>query len=145
MRPWLGKFPNRIVVEDSDDRPRFLNDLESEGFAVLVNGSSLGQQRSIDIAYGKVESEFIFHCEDDWEFLEEPNFCAAKQILKNGIDGHRNFSVVSFRDSTRKEKHDPKYISGTPMDGKPVPILVQAGVQIQLVYVQPVAPAAGPA
>ena len=47
MRPWLGKFPNRIVVEDSDDRPRFLNDLESEGFTVLVNGSSLGQQ-SVD-------------------------------------------------------------------------------------------------
>ena len=106
MRPWIGKFPNRIVVEDSDDRPQFFNDLESEGFSVLINGSSLGQHRSIDNAYGQVETDYIFHCEDDWEFLVEPNVCAAKHILKNGINGHRDFSLVSFRDSTRKEKHD---------------------------------------
>ena len=111
MHPWLGRFPNRILVEDSSDRPQFLNDLESDGFSILINGSRLGQHKSIDNAYDRVETEFVFHCEDDWEFLVEPNFHAAKYILKNGIDGHKRVSVVTFRDTTgNKENNQSAYI-----------------------------------
>ena len=106
MHPWIGRFSNRIIVEDSYHHPQLFNELESDGFTILINGSSLGQHRSIDNAYCKVGTDFIFHCEDDWEFLEEPNFFAAKHILANGVDGHTKLSVVSFRDSTRNEPND---------------------------------------
>ena len=86
MQPWIGKFSRRIVIEDSDYRPRYFDELEAKGFTVLINGSTLGQHRSIDLAYGQVDTEFIFHCEDDWEYLAEPNFRAAKHILENGIE-----------------------------------------------------------
>lgn len=106
MHPWIGMFPNRIVVEDSGHTSQLFNQLKSDGFTILINGSSLGQHRSIDNAYCYIDTDFIFHCEDDWEFLEEPNFCGAKHILKNGIDEHTKLSVVSFRDSTRNEPND---------------------------------------
>ena len=106
MHPWISRFPNRIVVEDSDQHIQLFNELAADGFTILINGSSLGQHRSIDNAYCKVDTDFIFHCEDDWEFLEEPNFRAAKHILEYGVDGHTKFSVVSFRDSTRNEPND---------------------------------------
>lgn len=108
MHPWLGKFPNRILVEDSNDRPQLFNDLESDGFTILINGSRQGQHKSIDNAYGKVETEYVFHCEDDWEFLVEPNFCAAKHILKNGINGHTRISVITFRDTTENKENDQR-------------------------------------
>jgi hypothetical protein len=40
---------------------------------VLVNNPRLGQLPSIDAAYAKVETTWIFHCEDDWAFYR-PGF-----------------------------------------------------------------------
>jgi hypothetical protein len=36
---------------------------------IIKNAVNMGQIKSIDTAYAIVKSEFIFHCEDDWEFL----------------------------------------------------------------------------
>lgn len=38
-----------------------------------INSPRLGQMRAIDAAYGTVETPWIFHCEDDWEFYR-PGF-----------------------------------------------------------------------
>lgn len=38
---------------------------------VFVNKPKLGQLESIDLAYSNVDTEWIFHCEDDWEFYRE--------------------------------------------------------------------------
>lgn len=35
----------------------------------LCTGRRIGQMPAIDVAYRLVESEYLFHCEDDWEFL----------------------------------------------------------------------------
>ncbi|MDR2165989.1 MAG: hypothetical protein LBO79_10335 [Zoogloeaceae bacterium] len=40
---------------------------------VFVNRPKLGQLASIDLAYEKVRTPWIFHCEDDWEFYR-PGF-----------------------------------------------------------------------
>ena len=37
---------------------------------IIYNEKNIGQIRSIDIAYGFVDTEYIFHCEDDWEFYD---------------------------------------------------------------------------
>lgn len=36
---------------------------------IIKNAVNMGQIKSIDRAYSNVKSDFIFHCEDDWEFF----------------------------------------------------------------------------
>lgn len=62
-----------IIVEDGlVEPPDWIN--SEERFRVLPkiwlpNRPKLGQVPSIDKAYSGVHTEYIFHCEDDWEFL----------------------------------------------------------------------------
>jgi hypothetical protein len=37
----------------------------------FINNPRLGQLRSIDAAYSQVQTSWIFHCEDDWDFYRE--------------------------------------------------------------------------
>ena len=60
-----------IICEDSNRYPHFI-----EGSAkyadytihILNHRPRLGQLLSIDVAYKYVDTDYIFHCEDDWEF-----------------------------------------------------------------------------
>ncbi|MBR9728010.1 glycosyltransferase family 2 protein [Shewanella intestini] len=63
-----------IIIEDShniDKLNQVLNKFPQIEFTVLHNIPQLGQMKSIDKAYAEVTSEYIFHCEDDWEFYRE--------------------------------------------------------------------------
>jgi hypothetical protein len=63
-----------IIIEDSPNRDKLLKVLEKfpdVEFLALNNDPQLGQMKSIERAYSHVTSEFIFHCEDDWEFYRE--------------------------------------------------------------------------
>lgn len=60
-----------IVIEDSHNRDKLENTLakfKDIDFVMVNNEPQLGQMKSIDKAYSLVTSEYIFHCEDDWEF-----------------------------------------------------------------------------
>ncbi len=59
-----------IVIEDSDDEGvREVTDaFAGHGLKLVINGRSLGQHASVDRAYAMVDTEYVFHCEDDWEF-----------------------------------------------------------------------------
>ncbi len=46
----------------------------------IVNNPKLGQMRSVDAAYARVETSWIFHCEDDWAFYR-PGFIEDSQAL----------------------------------------------------------------
>jgi len=37
---------------------------------IIYNEKNIGQIKSIDKAYSLVDTEYIFHCEDDWEFYD---------------------------------------------------------------------------
>lgn len=118
MEPWLARFPNRILVEDGPGEEAELARLREEGFTVLVNGRTLGQHAAVDRAYAEVRTPLIFHGEDDWEFLREPDIATAAAILEDGIDGHRNVSGVCFRDFTdqpgfRQETYRETVINGS--------------------------------
>jgi hypothetical protein len=58
-----------IVIEDGrlDNLPAQL--LRDNRARFLSTGSKIGQIRAIDRAYAEVRTEYIFHCEDDWEFF----------------------------------------------------------------------------
>lgn len=60
-----------IVIEDSHNREKLektLSKFKGIEFTLVHNEPQLGQMKSIDKAYSLVTSEYIFHCEDDWEF-----------------------------------------------------------------------------
>jgi glycosyltransferase involved in cell wall biosynthesis len=63
-----------IITEDSADPEIFieckkLNDKKyNNKLEFIFNEKKLGQARSIDLAYSMIDTEYIFHCEEDWEF-----------------------------------------------------------------------------
>lgn len=59
-----------IVIEDSHNSPATLLEKYKKYYKIrlIKNVTRLGQPLSIDIAYSHVKTDYIFHCEDDWEF-----------------------------------------------------------------------------
>jgi glycosyltransferase involved in cell wall biosynthesis len=76
-----------ILVEDGeiDHDPNLvakLLNLPSQKVTIIKNQKNLGQIKSIDRAYAEVRSQYIFHCEDDWEFYREGFIEKSMYILK---------------------------------------------------------------
>jgi hypothetical protein len=59
-----------LVMEDgeAEKNRRLQGKYHPYNFRWLSTGKRIGQIAAIDAAYGSVDTEFIFHCEDDWEF-----------------------------------------------------------------------------
>lgn len=93
MEPWIFKFPQKLLIEDSGQHHQILDYLSQNGFLILLNKTKQGQLRSIDKAYSYVKYPYIFHCEDDWLFTEPPDLQIAKHVLKL----NPRVSLVSFR------------------------------------------------
>ena len=69
-----------IIIEDGpENRP----DLEVPNLCYLSNGERRGQLYSIDRAYAQVDTEYIFHCEDDWEFFRSGFIEESIPLLEN--------------------------------------------------------------
>ena len=73
-----------IVVEDGDTpaplalRARFA----AQPMEWMSTGGRVGQIRAIDSAYGRVATPYIFHMEDDWEFLHAGFVEESLEILE---------------------------------------------------------------
>lgn len=77
-----------IVIEDGGldhdrDSLAAMLMLDPERLVLLKNEKNLGQIRSIDRAYQAVRSDYIFHCEDDWEFYH-PGFMEVSLKILEG-------------------------------------------------------------
>ena len=63
-----------FIIEDSGDTTVWSqivslnNNKWNKRFKLIFNSSNIGQNASIDKMYAKVETEYIFHCEEDWQF-----------------------------------------------------------------------------
>ena len=57
--------------------------LPLEKFRIVKNSKNLGQIQSIDKAYALVGSQYIFHCEDDWEFYKSGFIEESLEILSS--------------------------------------------------------------
>lgn len=117
LLPRLKAPPARILVaEDSGDRrvydvvERFC-DIHGE-IEIILNDPPLGQIRSIDRLYSTIDTEWIFHCEDDWEFYSDGFIEKSFAIMKE----FTHFSMVSVRDRADLEENrffrEPRSFSG---------------------------------
>lgn len=67
----LDQPPARTIVIEDTGNPEVENVVSGLRYAVeiVLNNPQLGQMKAIDKAYALVNTPYIFHCEDDWEFL----------------------------------------------------------------------------
>ncbi len=73
-----------ILVEDSGDdavRDSIPHEYRNQ-VDLIVNQPRVGQIASIDKAYQKVETDYIFHCEDDWLFYRPGFIEDSKAVLQ---------------------------------------------------------------
>lgn len=73
------EFKQWIIIEDGG---KDLSDFDEDNVKILFNIQKLGQIRSIDLAYKYVNTSYIFHCEDDWEFYRSGFIEESKDILE---------------------------------------------------------------
>lgn len=73
----INSFPiaETLIIDDSGKPLNFdpIKKIIKNQHQIIQNNTNLGQIKSIDKVYSQVKSEFIFHCEDDWEFYQ-PGF-----------------------------------------------------------------------
>lgn len=74
----------RIIIDDSGDEDIYHQlEIRFGGSATLLfNRPKLGQLASIDAAYAFVQTPYIFHCEDDWEFHRGGFIAESKEVLE---------------------------------------------------------------
>ena len=89
-----GGFARKIIVEDSADeamaakiRARFPD------HELIFNQPNIGQMRAIDRAYERVETPYVFHCEDDWKFERGPFLATCREVL----EAHPDIAVACVR------------------------------------------------
>jgi len=83
---------------------------------IIYNETNIGQIKSIDKAYSLVNTEYIFHCEDDWEFYEPGFIEISLEILKNNTNifnvwlrEYSNFAVVRNGHSVNPQIYNNQY------------------------------------
>lgn len=72
-----------IVIEDGDADPSDL--CRRFGAKLLRVGQRIGQLAAIDLLYSYVNTPYIFHCEDDWEFFRSGFVERSREILRTDL------------------------------------------------------------
>jgi GT2 family glycosyltransferase len=72
-----------VIVEDSGISQNFetVKTIVQDNLEIIVNETNEGQIPSIDKAYATVETDYIFHCEEDWEFFHSGFIEKSFEIL----------------------------------------------------------------
>ena len=71
-----------IVIEDGDGDLNLplMDKYREHPITWLATGHRVGQVAAIDIAYKAVTTDYIFHCEDDWQFFA-PGFIEKSMVV----------------------------------------------------------------
>ena len=92
-----GPLKEIVIGDDSGDE--CVRDVASQfdrGIVVLVNNPPIGQIKSIDRIYSQLTTEWVFHCEDDWEFFTNDFIEKSFAILESD----EQLSMVALKDLT---------------------------------------------
>lgn len=55
---------------------------DEDNVEIIFNENNIGQVSSIDKIYSLIDTEYIFHCEDDWDFYDSGFIEQSLEILK---------------------------------------------------------------
>ncbi|RRD40777.1 glycosyltransferase [Leptotrichia sp. OH3620_COT-345] len=102
-----------IITEDSTEGNKLrklISKYRNRNFHLIVNEKREGQLKCIDKAYKEVDTEYVFHCEDDWEFLREGFVEKSMEV----IEDNPKIAIVGLRpreDCTQIPLLDEPYFS----------------------------------
>lgn len=78
----------KIIVVDNSTLPhaeksirKILNTVLNKSI-IIINNENIGQVASIDKAYSLIETDYIYHSEDDWEFFNSGFIELSLDVLK---------------------------------------------------------------
>ncbi len=82
----IGPVTKMVIIDDSGDCSieNVVDCFVNRGIQIelIVNKEKLGQIRSIDYMYSKIETEYVFACEDDWEFIAGGFLPEAFEVMR---------------------------------------------------------------
>lgn len=83
-----------VITEDSGDSAVLDVTKQFSGdFRVLISPKRRGQLACIDLAYQSLKTDWVFHCEDDWEFFGSDFIEPSRELLNR----FSNLSLISLR------------------------------------------------
>lgn len=83
---------NKVIIidnstlENAHQKIKDIISLHNTGYHIIINEENIGQVSSIDKAYSYVDTDYIFHCEDDWEFFEGGFLSKSVSLLEDRRD-----------------------------------------------------------
>jgi len=119
----LDSIKHKIIIDDSGDpsvKDYFTKYKAQDGWKIILNDENIGQPKSVDKAYSFVDTEYVFHCEDDWIFNEKSYLRDSLSVLENDStllqvtfradDPHPNFEeVLETQDGVRYQIKNPAW------------------------------------
>ena len=77
-----------ILIEDSGNKKmhdlvKMIVETRQMNFNLILNDKNIGAYESIDLAYSKVKTDFVFHLEDDFEFYKSGFIEPALEVLED--------------------------------------------------------------
>jgi len=96
---------DEIVIRDDSGKPDVLERLKNLDLyfkcRIVEENQKIGQLKSIERIYSQIKSEYILHCEDDWEFYKDG-------FIKKGIEvlqGNPSIIQVWIRPKSDGSRH----------------------------------------
>ena len=110
-----NKYPLRdfIVMEDGEAPLDLVFEARyrERGIRWLATGKRVGQMAAIDHAYRFVDTEYIFHCEDDWEFYA-PGFIEKSLAVLRAKPEILQVWIRALTDTNNLPVMEPLFLAG---------------------------------
>lgn len=81
-----------LIIDDSNNEEMHnqIRSLYGSKVELITNSQNIGQVASIDKLYSMVDTDYIFHCEDDWMFTGKKQFIEkSMSVLEDRSDIHQ--------------------------------------------------------
>ena len=103
-------FTKKIIIDDSGNRKvgDQITELFSDEFEIILNEENKGQIYSIDKMYSLIQTEYIFHCEEDWNFYNGDFLEDSIKLLR----AYPEITVIALRDWEKDIKINCNMLKG---------------------------------
>jgi hypothetical protein len=97
----MNTYPIEKYIITEDSGIEGINDILIKKYEFLniewiINKTNIGQIKSIDNMYAKINTKYIFHCEEDWLFTDK-SFIEKSMII---LENHPRILQVCLRDQS---------------------------------------------
>lgn len=102
----LANTKKNVLIDDSGSeiiREKIENNLLFSNWVKLYNEQNIGQPKSVDKAYSLVDTEYVFHCEDDWIF--DCHYDFISESIKVLQSNEKIFQVTFRKDDPHPIQH----------------------------------------